>query len=80
MAIATTSATLMQPRIHQPMNLHADAVDRSIRVRHILLDTQAFVHNGHAGAGVEIIQRMGELGDFLAERLVQREQVRHCGR
>lgn len=77
MATATTPATLMQPRIHQPMDLHPDAVDRGVRVRHVLLDTQAFVHDSHAGAGVEIVQRMGELGDFLAERLVQREQVRH---
>lgn len=68
----------MQSRIHQPLNLHAHAGDGRVGVRHVLFDAEAFVHDSHAGAGVEVCDGMGEVCDFVAEGLVDGEEVGCC--
>lgn len=70
---------LVQTGVHQPVDLHPDAVERGVSVRHILLNTEALVHDRHAGAGVKICYGEGELGDFLAEGFMEGEEIGRCG-
>lgn len=65
----------MQPGIHKPLDLHAHAVHSSVGMGHVFLDPQAFVHDSHAGAGIQVRQSMRHLADFLAQRLVEGKKV-----
>lgn len=68
----------MEARIHQPLHLHSNTGDCGVGVCHVFLYSQAFVHDGHAGAGVEVGDGVGELADFVAEGFVEGEEV-SCG-
>lgn len=68
----------MQTRVDKPLHLHADTVDGGVVMGDVFLETQAFIHNGHAGARVEIRDGVGQLADFFAEGLVHGEEVVCC--
>jgi hypothetical protein len=40
--------------IHEPLYLHADTVESGVGVSHVFLDAETLVHDGHAGASVEV--------------------------
>ena len=66
---------LMQARVHEPLDLHTDASDGGVGMCHVLFYAETFVHEGHAGAGVEVCDGVAELADFFAEGFVQGEEV-----
>lgn len=64
------SSPVVKPGIHEPLYLHAHAVEGGVGMGHVFLNTEALVHDGHAGTGVEVCQSVRHLSDFFAERLV----------
>lgn len=68
---------LLQRRAHQPVQLHAHAVDGRVCVQHLVLSTLALVDDHHVGATVELGERIGDAADFVAEGLVEGEEVVH---
>lgn len=69
----------MQCRTHEPVQLDPHSVDGGVGVQHFLLDTLIFVHNHHAGAALELAQSTRNAGKFIAEGVVQGEEVVDLG-
>lgn len=70
---------LLQCGAHQPVQLHAHAVDGGVGVQHFVLCALALVDDHHVGAALELGECVRDAVDFVAERLMQSKEVVYLG-